>query len=92
MGLPQDNEAGYASAANRSLAGNLTGKLLLIHGTSDISASSFPSAMKMIQALMEAGKPFDLIVGPEQAHSWSGLGAGSALATVRRYFREHLKR
>ncbi len=91
MGLPQDNEAGYEFAANRPLAGNLTGNLLLIHGTSDISASSFPGAMKMIQALMEAGKPFDLIVGPEQAHSWSGPGATSALAAVRRYFQEHLK-
>ena len=48
--------------------------------------------MKMVDALIRAGKPYDLMVLPEQRHSYRG---GNALAYVqeaaRRYFQEHLK-
>ncbi|MET0392828.1 MAG: DPP IV N-terminal domain-containing protein, partial [Chitinophagaceae bacterium] len=38
MGLPADNPAGYRFGANTNLAANLQGKLLFIHGTSDVNA------------------------------------------------------
>ena len=65
MGLPQENAEGYAYASNLRLAGNLEGKLLLIHGTSDTGVP-FSATMKMVEALIQAGKPYDLIVLPEE--------------------------
>ena len=47
------------------LASNLEGKLLLIHGTS-ATAPGVSNTMKMVAALIQANKPFDLIVLPEE--------------------------
>ena len=91
LGLPQDNKEGYEYASNLQLAGNLKGKLLLIAGTSDTTASFAPT-MKMVEALIRAGKPHDLIVLPEQGHGPSpGPSRTYWLEAIRRYFQEHLK-
>ena len=93
LSLPRNNKEGYEYASNLRLVGNLKGKLLLIHGTSDVYAP-FSQTMKMIEALIRAGKPYDLIVLPERGHSATG---GSRIdrtylrEAVRRYFQEHLK-
>jgi len=47
--------------------------------------------MKMVEALIRAGKPYDLIVLPEQAHFFTGKSFTYFLESVRRYFQEHLK-
>ena len=67
MGLPQEHAEGYEYASNLRLAGNLEGKLLLIHGTSD-TGGPFSGTMKMVEALVQAGRPYDLIVLPEEGH------------------------
>ena len=72
------------------MAGNLKGKLLLVHGTSD-RAVPFSHTMKMVEALIRAGKPFDLIVLPEQGHGLTGASRTYAQEAFRRYFQEHLK-
>ncbi len=89
MDLPQNNKAGYEYASNLRLAGNLKGKLLLIHGTSD-DAALFSDTIKMVEALIRAGKPYDLIVLPEKGHASSRLSVYWR-ESVRRYFQEHLK-
>ena len=92
-GLPQDNkEVLVEYSSNLRWAGNLKGKLLLVHGAKDRSAI-FSGTMKMVDALARAGKPYDLIVLPEAGH---GLGrgeryAGYAREARRRYFQEHLR-
>ncbi len=70
--------------------GNLKGKLLLIHGTSDVAAD-FAEHMKMVEALIRAGKPFDLLVLPEQGHQPTGVSRTYRGEAIRRYFQEHLK-
>ncbi len=70
MGLPENNPEGYVYGSSFRLAANLKGKLLLIHGTSDVNAP-FPATMKMVEALVRAGT-YDLIVLPEQSHGFSG--------------------
>ena len=87
LGLPQKNKEKYEYASNLRLAGNLKGKLLLIHGTSD-GAVPFSQTMKMVAALILAGKPYDLIVLPEHGHEFAGRYEQEA---IRRYFQEHLK-
>jgi len=91
MGPADKNKAGYEYASNLRIADNLKGKLLLIHGTSD-EMSPFSNNMKMVDALIRAGKRFDMIVMPEQRHF---LFRGSAnnywREAIHRYFQEHLK-
>ena len=89
LGLPQENRAAYQAASVHRLAENLRGKLLLIHGTSDRNVP-FSHTMKMVDALIEAGKPFDLLVLPGRDHNlWRN---DSYVRNVRRhYFEEHLK-
>ncbi len=93
MGLPQNNKEGWEYADNLRLAGNLKGKLLLIIGTSDANGH-FGGTMRMVEALIRAGKPYDLLVFPEQPHQgvkWATVSRRYRWEAVRRYFQEHLK-
>jgi dipeptidyl aminopeptidase/acylaminoacyl peptidase len=92
MDTPQENPAGYLASSCLTIAANLKGKLLLVAGASDINAT-FSAAMKMTDALIRAGKQHDLIVVPEQDHSFRSGGDASKdymLDAIRRYFTEHL--
>lgn len=90
MGLPQNNPAAYAASSSHQYAGQLQGKLLLIHATSDVNAT-FSATMKMVESLIRAGKPYDLLVLPEQNHWPVGASARYWREASRRYFQEHLK-
>ena len=96
MGLPEDNKEGYEYASNLPLVERLQGKLLVIHGTSDFSAV-FSGTMKLVEALIQAGKPIDMLVLPERDHV---IDVASIIVekdnryvgeAIRRYFQEHLK-
>lgn len=88
IGPPETIKEGYEHPSNLRLAGNLKGKLLLIHGTSD-NVAPVSETMKMVDALVRAGRPFDLLLLPEQGHSLWRLPYWRD--AVRRYFQEHLK-
>jgi len=96
LGSPESNKEAYEYASNLRLASNLRGKLLLIHGTNDISVP-FSHTMRMVDALNRAGKRYDLIVLPEWDHWGDYSGRGNelleryGLEAIRRYFQEHLK-
>ena len=90
MGSPHNNKEGYEYSSNLRIAGNLKGKLLLIHGTSDLTPP-FSHTMKMVEALIRAGKPYDLVVFPEQGHVYTGKNRTYRREAIRRYFQEHLK-
>ena len=88
MGLPSTNKAGYDFGINASFAANLKGKLLFIHGTSDTNAP-FSVTVRMIDALIKAGKPYDLLMLPHEGHFFEGTDYVNQ--AIRRYFDEHLK-
>ena len=90
MERPRDNPAGYEYASNLSRAGDLEGNLLIITGALDVNAP-FAHSMKMVDALNRAGKPYDLVVLPDQNHTLSGAGLRYYLEAVRRYFQRHLE-
>ena len=92
MGLPQKNKEAYEYASSLRLARNLKGKLLLIIGTSDRN-TPFSETMKMVEALIRAGKPYDLLVFPEKNHFNARVGTSGRYMqeAIRRYFQEHLK-
>jgi len=69
MGYPVGPQ--YAASSNIDNAAKLTGKLLLIVGELD---SNVPpeSTMRLVDALVKAGKDFDLLVVPGMNHSNGG--------------------
>ena len=89
MGSPVDNKEGYEYASNLGFASNLKGKLLLIHGTND-EIAPFSNTMKVVDALIRAGKRFDLLILPEQPHRlFDGTMASYWREAIRRYFQEN---
>ena len=78
MGLLSENAKGYEGSAIAKSAANLHGSLLLVHGTSDDNVH-FQNSVQMIDALIKAGKPFNLMVYPNKTHGISGPAARSHL-------------
>ena len=78
----------YEAEANQIFAKNLKGKLLLAHGTLDDNVPP-DNTYLVVDALIKAGKDFDLLMIPNAAH---GFGAASNYMMRRRwdYFVQHL--
>jgi dipeptidyl-peptidase-4 len=90
MGLPGANREAYEKTSAVKAAANLKGRLLLVHGTSDDNVH-IQNAIQMIEALIEAGKPYDLQVYPGKTHSMHGEAARLHLfRAIERYLEEHL--
>ena len=90
LGPPDENKEAYEYASNYRLANNLKGKLLLIQGTSDLSVP-ISQTMRMIEALIRANKPFDLMILPEWGHWGNERIERYWMDRVADYFQEHLK-
>lgn len=90
MGLPADNPDGYAGGSNLLLADRLRGKLLILHGTSDLSATPSGS-MKLVDAFVSAGRPVDQFFFPEGTHHPRGQRRYYLEALTARYLIEHLR-
>jgi dipeptidyl aminopeptidase/acylaminoacyl peptidase len=89
MGLLETNQAGYAAGSNPARASALTGKLKIMHGTSDVMAP-FSTTMRVTKALIDANKTFDLLVMPGQPHGPQGAAGRYYREDVRRYMATHL--
>jgi dipeptidyl aminopeptidase/acylaminoacyl peptidase len=77
-GGPSDN---YADEANQTHAAKLQGKLFLIHGEMDDNVPPYNTQL-VVDALMKAGKDFDLLMLPHARH---GYGADGAYVMRRRW-------
>lgn len=71
MRTPQENFAGYAATSPIKLAKDLQGKLLLVHGTADDNVH-FQQTMDYAEALVQAGKQFDMQIYKDRNHSIYG--------------------
>ncbi len=67
LGTDDDNHQGYESTSLVNKAGRLQGKLLLIHGMVDENVH-FRHSAAIIDAFVQAGKDFDLVVLPDSRH------------------------
>jgi dipeptidyl-peptidase-4 len=81
MGLLKDDKAGYEQSDVTQDADKLHGALLLVHGTSDDNVH-FQNSIQMINALINAGKQFRLMVYPNKTHSIAGKDARVHLFTM----------
>ncbi len=68
MGLPQDNPEGYKRSSVLESAENLSGKMLLIHGTIDDNVH-LNNTLQLVELLQKAGKQFELMLYPANRHS-----------------------
>ena len=91
MRTPSENPEGYAAASAIHFADGLRGNLLLIHGTGDDNVH-FQGSEKLVNRLVELGKPFEFMAYPNRSHSISE-GKGTSLHVynlLARYLEEHL--
>lgn len=91
MGLPQTNAEGYRIGSPINFAEGLQGKLLVIHGTGDDNVH-YQGTERLINKLVELGKPFDVMVYPNRTHALSeGRGTSTHLnQLIARYFLDNL--
>lgn len=71
MNTPQENPKGYDETSVVRAAGNLHGKLLLLHGLMDDNVH-FQNTVQLVQELQKADKEFELMVYPRSRHGISG--------------------
>ena len=90
MRTPQENPKGYETSAPLSKAGNLQAKLLLIHGTADDNVH-MQNTIAFVDALVKAGKQYELLLEPGQKHGFRGKTAlDFRNAAIAKFFEENL--
>lgn len=67
MGLIEDNEAGYIESAVATHAGQLEGKMLLVHSLMDENVHP-QHTFQLVKAFIDAGKDVDLRIYPPGNH------------------------
>lgn len=68
MWIPQENQEGYDAGSAMLYADRLQGELMLFFGTADNNVHP-SNTLQMVAALQEAGKHFELQVGPDRGHA-----------------------
>lgn len=72
MGLPAENPSGYLYSSVIHHAEKMKGKLLLVHGMIDENVH-FRHTARLVNALVTAGKPYELLIFPDERHMPRGL-------------------
>lgn len=91
MGLLKEDKEGYEQSDVTKTADKLHGALLLVHGTSDDNVH-FQNSIQMVNALINSGKQFRLMVYPNKTHSIAGKDARVHLFTmIEEHFERELK-
>jgi dipeptidyl-peptidase-4 len=92
MGLPQDEPEAYESSSPLTFADRLEGNLLLVHGTGDDNVH-YQGTERLINALVEANKPFSVMVYPNRSHGiFEGQNTTLHLySLLTRYLKQHVE-
>lgn len=89
MDTPEENPEGYKSNNLLLRAGDLKGRLLLIHGTID-PVVIWQHSLLFVQASVQAGTHPDYMVYPEHEHNVLGPDRVHLNEVITRYFKDHL--
>jgi dipeptidyl aminopeptidase/acylaminoacyl peptidase len=79
MGMPEDNPEGYEQLSNLPFADRLEGRLLFVLTMADWGGT-VSSTLRMVDALIRAGKPFDMLVVPGVEHLYHRSGERGEIA------------
>jgi dipeptidyl-peptidase-4 len=90
MGTPQSNPQGYQAGRVMQHVADLSGRLLLVHGLIDENVH-FRHTARLINALIAARKPYDLLLFPNERHMPRSQADRVFMEErVRDYFLQHL--
>jgi len=91
VGLPQENPEVYRVGSPVTFAGQLKGDLLVVHGSGDDNVH-YQNTETLVNALVKANKPFQLMVYPNRTHCiCEGDGTTVHLySLLTKYLTEHL--
>jgi len=89
MDTPAENPDGYENSKVMNYAGDLQGRLLLIHGAMD-STVVWQHSKVLLQKFIDEGKLVDYFIYPEQAHNMRGKAALHLYRKIEQYFEDHL--
>jgi dipeptidyl-peptidase-4 len=90
MDTPQENPEGYDKVNVIKKAGQLKGRLLVIHGAQDPVVVQ-QNSMEFIQACIAAGKQVDYFLYPTHEHNVRGKDRVHLNQKIADYFDTHLK-
>lgn len=89
MDSPQDNPEGYKESNLNNLAGNLKGRLMMVHD--DMDDTCVPQhTYSFIKACINADTYPDLFIYPGHKHNVFGVDRVHLHEKITRYFKEHL--
>src|ERR1039457_2974026 len=80
MGLPEENAQGYRSGSPINFAEGLRGKLLIVHGSGDDNVH-FQGTQKLLNRLIELGKPFEFM-GVSESYALNLGGERNDIARI----------
>lgn len=89
MDSPEENPEGYKANNLLLRAGDLKGRLLLIHGTID-PVVIWQHSLLFVQSAVKAGTHPDYMVYPEHEHNVLGPDRVHLNEVITRYFKDHL--
>ena len=67
MGLPAENAEGHRRGSPITFAGQLRGRLLVVHGSGDDNVH-YQGTERLVNALVAANKPFSMMTYPNRTH------------------------
>lgn len=91
MDTPMENPGGYGRSSLPGYAGNLDGKMLLIHGTND-DVVVWQNSLSLIDACINNGKQVDYFVYPGAGHNMVGRARVHLFEKIAGYFDDYLNR
>ena len=90
MDTPMKNPEGYEKSSLLNHVGNLDGKLLIIHGTSDPTVV-WQNSLAFIDECIKQGKQVDYFVYPGAGHNMTGRARVHLFEKIAGYFNDYLK-
>ena len=88
LDLPTRAKAAYVYAGNYRLASRITGKLMLVVGSSD--SFLYSNTLKMAHSLIQAGVDYELVVLPDEGHNLLGENDNFFVRKLVSHFEVHL--
>ncbi len=90
MDTPMQNQDGYKKASLLNYAGNLSGKLLIIHGTND-NTVVWQNSLMFLDECIKQQKQVDYFVYPGAGHNMTGKARIHLFNKITGYFSDYLK-
>lgn len=90
MDTPQENPEGYDKSSLFNYIDNLSGRLLMIHGSSD-DVVLWQHSLRYIRECVRKGKPIDYFVYPEHLHNVLGKDRIHLFEKIEQFFNDNLR-